>query len=87
MSSRAEASRAGGSVLAPDVSSLANVDLLPDTDCGFESRFSLNAPPALADSAARESEAMGPAPSWIGFRDSGSDVCYIIIRQDTYTQA
>jgi hypothetical protein len=52
-------------VTAPEVSSLANVEFLPSTPRGSEPLFSENSPPARSDSAARESEAMAPAPSWI----------------------
>lgn len=65
-SARAAASRAGGSVLAAEVSVLARVELLPLTGEGSASRFWLNSPPARVDSAARESEAIIPAPSLIG---------------------
>ena len=66
VSSRDAASRAGGSVLAAEVSVLARVELLPLTGEGSASRFWLNSPPARVDSAARESEATMPAPSLIG---------------------
>lgn len=46
---------------------LLKVEELPLTDCGAESRFSEKAPPERVDSAARESEATGPAPSRVGF--------------------
>lgn len=46
---------------------LLKVEELPLTDRGSELRFSLNAPPERADSAARESEATAPAPSRMGF--------------------
>ena len=62
-------------MVAPEVSVLLKVEELPDTERGSELRFSLNAPPELADSAARESEAMGPGPSSLGLRyRSGSEV-------------
>lgn len=58
---RASASEAGSRRLAPEVLVLANVELDPETPDASELRFSENAP----DSAARESEATGPAPSLI----------------------
>merc|ERR1712093_121970 len=62
---RASASRAGSRRLAPEVFSLANVEFDPDTPRGSLLRFSEKSPPSRDDSAARESEATAPAPSWI----------------------
>ena len=56
------------------MSVLLRVDLLPSTERGLESRFSPNAPPVRVDSAARESEATGPAPSRMGILEAGSVV-------------
>ena len=39
---------------------MANVEDEPDTACGLELGLDEKAPPCRADSAARESEAMGP---------------------------
>ena len=61
-------------MVALEVSVLARVELAPLTERGFESRFSLKAPPDLADSAARESEATAPAPSGIRSLVAGSVV-------------
>lgn len=63
--SLASASEAGSRRVAPDVFSFAKVELEPLTPCGSLLRFSENPPPALVDSAARESEATAPAPSWM----------------------
>lgn len=71
---REEASLEGPRVVALEVSSLANVELAPFTANGSESRFSENPPPARVDSAARESEATGPAPSRSSFLARGSVV-------------
>lgn len=62
---------------APEVSVLLKVEALPLTACGAESRFAAKAPLARVDSAARESEAMGPAPSRVGWRvEAGSVVTW-----------
>ena len=63
--SLASASEAGSRRVAPDVFSFAKVELEPLTPCGALLRVSENPPPALVDSAARESEATAPAPSWM----------------------
>jgi hypothetical protein len=63
--SLASASEAGSRRVAPDVFSFAKVELEPLTPCGSLLRFSENPPPALVDSAARESDATAPAPSWM----------------------
>jgi hypothetical protein len=62
---RASASDAGSRRVAPDVFVVANVLLEPATPCGSLFGFSLNAPPALVDSAAKESDVMGPVLSGI----------------------
>ena len=62
--------------MAPDVSVLAKVELLPLTAWGSESRFSLKPPPDLTDSAASESDATAPAPSRISCFARGSVVFY-----------
>ena len=65
----------GSKVVAAEVSVLAKVDLDPWTDEGVELALSLKAPPALTDSAARESAAMGPEDSDFV---AGSEVfCYV----------
>lgn len=51
--------------MAPEVLALANVELEPETPWGSLLRFSEKSPPALVDSAARESDATAPAPSRI----------------------
>jgi hypothetical protein len=63
--SLASASEAGSRRVAPEVLAFANVEFEPATPCGSLLRFSEKPPPSLVDSAARESEAIGPAPSWI----------------------
>lgn len=62
------ASGAAESFVAPEVSVLLKVEELPETESGLEFVFLLNSPPALADSAARESAAMGPGFSDMGLR-------------------
>lgn len=58
------------------MSVLLRVEELPLTDWGAASRLLLKAPPERVDSAARESEAMAPAPSAMRFWEaSGSVVC------------
>ena len=84
VSSRSLADWAGLSVVAPEVSVLAKVELLPLTDWGFESLLSLKPPPELADSAARESDATAPAPSLMGSSLARGSVVFCgeaIIRQ------
>ena len=61
-------------MVAPEVSSLAKVELLPFTDEGSESLLSPKPPPERVDSAARESEATGPAPSRVSCLAAGSVV-------------
>lgn len=61
--SRSEAFAAGGRVVAPEVSVLLSVDEAPLTPRGVALSFSAKAPPDCTDSAARESEAMGPVGS------------------------
>jgi hypothetical protein len=63
--SLASASEAGSRRVALDVLAFANVELAPAIPCGSLLRFSEKPPPSLVDSAARESEAIGPAPSWM----------------------
>jgi hypothetical protein len=41
----------------------AKVELDPETDCGSLLRLEAKPPPALVESAARESDATAPAPS------------------------
>ena len=72
--SRSSLSSAGASVVAAEVSVLARVEELPLTARGSLSRFALKAPPARVDSAARESEATGPAPSVVEAWVAGSVV-------------
>ncbi len=62
------ASGAAESFVAPEVSVLLKVEELPETESGLEFVFLLNSPPALADSAARESAAIGPGFSDFGLR-------------------
>ncbi len=47
--------------MAPEVSLFANVELEPETPSGALPRLELKSPPAVVDSAARESEATAPA--------------------------
>jgi hypothetical protein len=58
-------SGAGSRRVAPDVLVLAKVEFDPATPWGSLSLFSLNFPPSRVESAARESDAMAPAPSSI----------------------
>lgn len=62
---RASASTAGFRRVAPEVLALAKVELEPETPWGSLPRFEAKPPSALVDSAASESLATGPAPSWI----------------------
>ena len=50
------------------------MELEPETPEGVELRLEEKAPPEREDSAARESEAMGPEDSVMGFLASGSVV-------------
>ena len=61
-------------MVAAEVSVVARVELAPLTERGVALRFSANLPPAWTDSAARESEAMGPADSRDGWAALGSVV-------------
>ena len=65
-SARDEAWCVGGSFSAPEVFLLANVEWAPVTPRGSAFLFCEKAPWALVDSAARESEAMGPGFSVMG---------------------
>ena len=76
LASRSWASGAGARVVAAEVSVVLSVEELPETASGAASRFLLNSPPARVDSAARESEAMGPAASCLGILERGSVVFY-----------
>ena len=53
---------------------LAKVDLEPGTEEGVWLALSLKAPPALTDSAARESAAIGPEDSVVLWLEAGSEV-------------
>ena len=54
------------------MSSLAKVEEAPLTAAGAAFGFSEKPPSSRTELAARESEAMGPGPSWTG--GAGSDV-------------
>ena len=62
---RASASGAGSRRVAPEVLVFAKVEFEPDTPWGSLFLFSENLPPSRIDSAARESDAMAPAFSWV----------------------
>lgn len=63
-------------MVAPEVSVVLKVDLEPDTERGSLLRLAEKPPPERADSAARESEAMGPGPSCLGWREAAGSVVF-----------
>ena len=81
LASRSETSRAGSRVLAAEVSVVLYVELEPETLDGVEFGLDEKAPPEREDSAARESDAMGPDDSVLVLRASGSVVFWKSVRQ------